>query len=133
MSGPYPVQSHPVDQQSGQLLVLNLNGLQVGFRNAGAGIQTQSRLDMDRSETELEKMRHDFRKVNRVMAEGGPRRDPAGTPRDLFQVRLQPMILRNRWLATPDGERFLFLQPQGTTRSLPMTVVLNWAEALPEG
>jgi Tol biopolymer transport system component len=56
----------------------------------------------------------------------------AGSPRDLFQVRLQPMILRNRWLATPDGERFLFLQPEGTNRSLPMTVVLNWAEALPE-
>jgi hypothetical protein len=56
----------------------------------------------------------------------------AGTPRELFDVRLQPLIIRNRWLATPDGERFLFLQPEGSSRSLPMTVVLNWAEALPE-
>ena len=56
----------------------------------------------------------------------------AGTPRELFDVRLQPIIVRNRWLATPDGERFLLLQPQGSNRSLPMTVVLDWAEALPE-
>ena len=56
----------------------------------------------------------------------------AATPRELFDVRLQPIVVRNRWLATPDGERFLFLQPQGSNRSLPMTVVLDWAEALPE-
>ena len=56
----------------------------------------------------------------------------AGSPHVMFEVRLLPLIVRNRWLATPDGERFLFLQPEGSNRSLPMTVVINWAEALPE-
>jgi Tol biopolymer transport system component len=54
----------------------------------------------------------------------------AGQPRDLFDVRLQPILLRNRWLVSRDGTRFLFLQPEGAARALPMTVVLNWPEAL---
>jgi serine/threonine protein kinase len=54
----------------------------------------------------------------------------AGKPRDLFPVRLQPMIVRHRWLASRDAQRFLLLEPEGTARSLPTTVVLNWAEAL---
>ncbi len=54
----------------------------------------------------------------------------AGKPHDLFPVRLQPIIIRNRWLASHDGQRFLLLEPEGTSRSLPITVVLNWAETL---
>ena len=54
----------------------------------------------------------------------------AGQPSDLFDVRLQPIQLRNRWVPDRSGGRFLFLEPEGTARSLPMTVVLNWPEAL---
>ncbi len=54
----------------------------------------------------------------------------AGQPRELFDVRLQAILLRNRWLANREGTRFLFLEPEGAARSLPMTVVLNWPEAL---
>jgi hypothetical protein len=31
---------------------------------------------------------------------------------------------------TPDGKRFLFLAPPGTGRTVPFTVVLNWAAGL---
>jgi Tol biopolymer transport system component len=56
----------------------------------------------------------------------------AGRPREVFQVRLQSMIVRNRWLADRDGERFLVVAPQDASGSVPMTVVLNWPEALRE-
>jgi len=54
----------------------------------------------------------------------------AGQPMDLFEVHLPPVLLRNRWLANAADTRFLFLEPEGAARSLPMTVVLNWPEAL---
>jgi serine/threonine protein kinase len=54
----------------------------------------------------------------------------AGQPKELFDVRLQPILLRNRWLANRDDTRFLFLEPEGAARALPMTIVLNWPEAL---
>ena len=54
----------------------------------------------------------------------------ASKPHELFPVRLQPITIRNRWLVAPDGQRFLLLEPEGTSRSLPMTVVLNWAATL---
>jgi Tol biopolymer transport system component len=53
-----------------------------------------------------------------------------GQPKELFEVHLQPILLRNRWLVSRDDTRFLFLEPEAATRSLPMTVVLNWPEAL---
>jgi Tol biopolymer transport system component len=56
----------------------------------------------------------------------------AGRPQELFDVRLQPITTRNRWLVSRDGQRFLFLQPEGSSRSLPTTVVMNWAESLKE-
>jgi Tol biopolymer transport system component len=54
----------------------------------------------------------------------------AGQPKELFDVRLQPLQLRNRWLANREADKFLFLEPEGAARALPMTVVLNWPEAL---
>jgi eukaryotic-like serine/threonine-protein kinase len=54
----------------------------------------------------------------------------AGQPKELFDVRLQPIQIRNRWLANREDTRFLFLEPEGAARALPMTVVLNWPEAL---
>jgi eukaryotic-like serine/threonine-protein kinase len=54
----------------------------------------------------------------------------AGQPKPLFDVRLQPIQLRNRWVVNGDATRFLFLEPEGTTRALPTTVVLNWSETL---
>jgi Tol biopolymer transport system component len=54
----------------------------------------------------------------------------AGQPKELFEAHLQPILLRNRWLATRDDARFLLLEPEGAARALPMTVVLNWPEAL---
>jgi Tol biopolymer transport system component len=54
----------------------------------------------------------------------------AGLPVQVCDVRVQPGIFRNRWVAARDGQRFLFLEPEGSNRVLPMTVVMNWAETL---
>ena len=54
----------------------------------------------------------------------------AGRPAPLFSVRLAPIVIRNRWVASRDGKRFLFLEPEGAVRTVPMTVVMGWAEAL---
>jgi len=54
----------------------------------------------------------------------------AGQPKDLFDVRPHAILLRNRWLANREATRFLFLEAEGSARALPMTVVLNWPEAL---
>ena len=54
----------------------------------------------------------------------------AGRPTPLLSVRLAPIVIRNRWVASRDGRRFLFLEPEGAARTVPMTVVMNWAEAL---
>ena len=52
----------------------------------------------------------------------------AGTPRQLFAV--PPPALTLDWSLAPDGKRFLYLAPTGTGRTIPFTVVVNWAAAL---
>jgi Tol biopolymer transport system component len=52
----------------------------------------------------------------------------AGVPRRLFQAPVSG--LANGWDIAPDGKRFLFLAAPGGTRTVPFTVVVNWAAAL---
>jgi Tol biopolymer transport system component len=50
----------------------------------------------------------------------------AGIPKPLFPGRVAPGNARNKYLATPDGQRFLFVAPLGREAMIPTTVVLNW-------
>jgi eukaryotic-like serine/threonine-protein kinase len=51
----------------------------------------------------------------------------AGIPTPLFQAQLIASIfLRNRYVVSADGQRFLTLSPVGDTLFNPITVVLNW-------
>ena len=50
----------------------------------------------------------------------------AGIPRLLFPARVPPGNFRNRYAATADGQRFLFVAPLGRESMTPTTVVLNW-------
>jgi serine/threonine protein kinase/Tol biopolymer transport system component len=51
----------------------------------------------------------------------------AGVPHPLFQARVQPITnVRNHYLPTGDGQRFLLLAPVGRESLVPTTVVLNW-------
>ena len=52
----------------------------------------------------------------------------AGTPRRLFAA--PPLALVAGWDISPDGKRFLFIAPPNTGRTIPFTVVLNWAAGL---
>jgi serine/threonine-protein kinase len=52
----------------------------------------------------------------------------AGTPRRLFTAPGEATTLG--WDLAPDGKRFLFIAPPGTGRTIPFTVVLNWAAGL---
>lgn len=52
----------------------------------------------------------------------------AGTPRRLFNAPSD--ALTAGWDLSPDGKRFLFVAPPGTGRTIPFTVVLNWAAGL---
>jgi serine/threonine-protein kinase len=54
----------------------------------------------------------------------------AGTPQKLFPARLQPGNQRGHYRPSPDGQRFLTVAPLGREAIMPMTVVLNWTEAL---
>ena len=50
----------------------------------------------------------------------------AGTPKPLFH---QPHIgptMRNVYVVSPDGQRFLMLVPAGQAKLEPITVVSNW-------
>jgi hypothetical protein len=53
----------------------------------------------------------------------------AGTPVPLFAVRLPYVTPRNRYLATPDGQRFLLNMTIDDGAS-SMNVVLNWTAEL---
>lgn len=53
-----------------------------------------------------------------------------GAAESLFEAQLVPITTRNRWAAAPDGERFLMLRPEEASSLQPMTVVLNWQQAL---
>jgi Tol biopolymer transport system component len=51
----------------------------------------------------------------------------AGVPHPLFQARVQPVTnVRNHYLPSADGQRFLLLAPLGRESLVPTTVVLNW-------
>ena len=50
----------------------------------------------------------------------------AGIPRALFSGRVPAGAARNRYVATADGQRFLFVAPLGRDSMTPTTVVLHW-------
>ncbi len=52
----------------------------------------------------------------------------SGTPRRLFPT--PPLTLSSGWDLSPDGKKFLFVGTPGTGRTIPFTVVLNWAAGL---
>jgi Tol biopolymer transport system component len=54
----------------------------------------------------------------------------AGLPEILFEGRLFPVVQRNRYVASRDGQRFLTLSPMTGTAIPPTTVVLNWHAGL---
>jgi dipeptidyl aminopeptidase/acylaminoacyl peptidase len=50
----------------------------------------------------------------------------AGVPRPLFLTSTQPGTARNKYAASGDAQRFLFVAPLGRDALTPTTVVLNW-------
>jgi hypothetical protein len=50
----------------------------------------------------------------------------AGIPKPLFQVQLVTGNWRNRYVVSPDAQRFLTLVPAEPERPGPINVVLNW-------
>jgi Tol biopolymer transport system component len=66
---------------------------------------------------------------------------PVNTDRGFAADRPQPLFRaeaeqanwsgRNKYLASGDGQRFLIITPEGDSSSSPITVVINWAAALP--
>ncbi len=51
----------------------------------------------------------------------------AGVPRALFEANLDPRTTsRNRYIPSPDGQRFLMIAPAEQAGPTPLTVVLNW-------
>jgi len=68
-------------------------------------------------------------KMMRVTVQTGDKFD-AGIPEPLFTVSLRPIILRNRFVVSPDGERFLLLSSLREDTTPPTTVVLNWIAEL---
>ena len=53
----------------------------------------------------------------------------AGIPHKLFAVRVGALA-RNRWLATPDGKKFLVVQVPEAKAVTSFTVILNWPSLL---
>jgi Tol biopolymer transport system component/predicted Ser/Thr protein kinase len=54
----------------------------------------------------------------------------AGLPVTLFDAGLFPLVARNRYSVTDDGERFLMLSPITGESIRPISVVLNWPAGL---
>ena len=54
----------------------------------------------------------------------------AGIPKPLFAVQLAGTGLRNSYVVSPDGQRFLVLVPAGDARPEPITVIVNWPALL---
>jgi hypothetical protein len=54
----------------------------------------------------------------------------AGLPETLFDAGLFPLLIRNRFSVTDDGERFLLLSPITGESIRPISVVLNWHAGL---
>jgi eukaryotic-like serine/threonine-protein kinase len=53
-----------------------------------------------------------------------------GIPKELFQAQLVPSGIKNAYVVSPDGQRFLMLVPAGEAMPEPMTVVVNWPALL---
>jgi eukaryotic-like serine/threonine-protein kinase len=54
----------------------------------------------------------------------------AGIPKPLFRPQIDQLGLRNSYVVSPDGQRFLMLVPTGEARPEPITVVINWPALL---
>jgi Tol biopolymer transport system component len=54
----------------------------------------------------------------------------SGTPRALFEVRLEVERHRSRYQVASNGQRFLVNVPLESTLSAPITVVTNWTAGL---
>jgi hypothetical protein len=54
----------------------------------------------------------------------------AGIPQPLFSARFVTGLMRDRFLPSADGRRFLALEQLGHEAMTPTTVVLNWAAGL---
>ncbi len=54
----------------------------------------------------------------------------AGIPEPLFAAYLRTITIHNRYLVSPDGDRFLLLSSLGDNTTPPTTVVLNWDSEL---
>ena len=54
----------------------------------------------------------------------------SGSPTVLFKRRLQGNANAPNWTVTPDGQKFLLTAMTVATQASPLTVVLNWTEAL---
>ena len=54
----------------------------------------------------------------------------AGEPIQLFQTQLQESWRRNQYVVTPDGQRFLLVNPREPEKREPITVVVNWPALL---
>jgi len=52
----------------------------------------------------------------------------AGMPRRMFTAPQE--VITAGWDLSPDGKRFLFTVPPNGGRTIPFTVVLNWAAGL---
>lgn len=51
----------------------------------------------------------------------------AGAPRVLFEANLDPRTaIRNRYVVSPDGQRFLIITSAEQADTAPLTVVVNW-------
>lgn len=53
-----------------------------------------------------------------------------GAQKPLFQVQLVPGGWRNRYVVSPDGQRFLMVVPASEAKPAPITVVVNWTALL---
>ena len=54
----------------------------------------------------------------------------AGIPEAMFTASLRPIRTNNRYLISPDGERFLLLSSLVEDSTPPTTVVVNWTAEL---
>jgi hypothetical protein len=59
-----------------------------------------------------------------------PSQFQAGIPRPLFRVEHSSTGLRNSYVVSPDGQRFLMLVPADKGKPQPITVVVNWPALL---
>jgi Tol biopolymer transport system component/predicted Ser/Thr protein kinase len=101
------VQSFPV--ASGKFQVSNNGGADPSWRGDGKEIYYRS---ADQKMMAVEILAADSFK--------------AGIPRPLFAARVQPGVARNKYVATPDAQRFLMIAPLGRESLNPTTIVLNW-------